>query len=263
MKFSSFFFYIFSTVIMYGCAVNFKAPKGGEVVLYHRFYDSLNNNVSDPYFTNNDTIFFFDSLVVFKVKILCNISDIFQNQTYEYKLCKYTFLDLRTMIYYDYKSFNDTSILIRKYDLPPGKFVNWGFHQYREFVPSSCKSFSLSDTLIEGVFFKRLSGTCVNPSDSLGMLSKYTYYMDCSKEGSIFHIDRAFDEKYPKCPALRFDFKTSKNKYTISTSYRFTNEKLTNEQRKIFKKWEYNASNNSLPLEHRLGNEMEDCPSCE
>jgi hypothetical protein len=85
---------------MYGCAVNFKAPKSGEVVLYRRFYDSLNNSVSDPYFTKNDTIFFFDSLVVFKVKILCDISDIFQNQTYEYKLCKYTFLDLRTMIYY-------------------------------------------------------------------------------------------------------------------------------------------------------------------
>jgi len=70
-------------------------------------------------------------------------------------------------------------------------------------------------------------------------------YLRCDKKNSIFHYDRAFDEKMG-CPVTRIEFRDEDIKAFAVGEMEFVRDKLTAEELKVFAAWERNAKLNPV-----------------
>ncbi len=79
-----------------------------------------------------------------------------------------------------------------------------------------------------------------------------TYYLNYNLPQNIFHfgsIAKKLEEIYHGCKvvSLQSIFDSSKVKIT-EWNYEFIRDKLTNEEKKVFSRWQYNSKKTNLPL---------------
>lgn len=250
---------LFSTLFLstlYSC---FSAKKTenhlseGHILFSSKLYIS-NKEVPLKYATGGLQVWYKDSNVIYEITSVH--SKEFNDVEIEFniKLENYTFLDLRTMIFYDYNSLTDTATLIRCYTLPDSEYVAWNFYHPKRFLQSYNNLVSMSDTSINNITYKRLlkSRSYAN-NDSIQSNSTivYTYFMQCNKKGSIFHIDRTFDDLINICPATRIDFYyVGKEEEVMSGQIEFISDTLSINELKVFSKWIENSKSPNLPLLH-------------
>jgi hypothetical protein len=242
-------FCVTAILLLSKCSVTKKIVSEGQIVHKDRMFDSENNEIVMKYQEKDLRIWFEDSCVIYEVNRLYIHTDEYDKETWYHKVDKYTYLDLKTMVFCNYKNFSDTAIMQRRYTIPDSKIVAWNFYRRQSLSDTNNVLAPAPDTVINNVNYKRVKGINVFLDDEkIERTSYYTYYMRCDKKNTIFHIDRIFDEKIKDCPATRFDFFVPENTNTISTRYEYVSDTLTKEERKIFKKWAQNAKNSSLPL---------------
>lgn len=238
-------------ICLFSCVSYKKITSEGQIIHKHRMYDTKNNETLIKYEEKDLRIWFKDSTVIYEINKLYVNTDSDNKETWYYKTDRYTYLDLKTMIFYDYLNFSDTAKLVRSYMLPTSKFVGWNFYTNHSLVPLTNILMPLSDTLIKHVDYKRLQGENKYKNDSgEEITSIFTYYMRCDKKAALFHIDKDFDDKINECPAVRFDYLiTGKNQNTISSAFDYVADTLTIDEKKIFKQWGENAKQSKLPIE--------------
>jgi hypothetical protein len=222
----------------------------GQIILKQRMYDKKNKEIIMKYLEKDKYIWFKDSCVIIEGLSLNTYQIDNDAETWNTEVIKYIYLDLKTMIFHDYKNFSDTAIPTRKYKVADTVCVGWNFYRRSSLVNTNNTVTPAPDTIINYISYKRLKGVNIFFDDqNIETRSYYTYYMRCDKKNTIFHIDRLFDEKVNDCPAIRFDFDVpGRNANTLSTSYDYASYKLTKREKGIFKKWAENAKKSKLPL---------------
>lgn len=243
---------VFFLDLLSGCATtSYNTIQEGLLVHKHRFYDS-NRSEHRPQYENRDLkIWFKDSAVIYEINNLVINSDHNNKETSEYAFDRYVYLDLTTMIHYDYKNFSDTAIPVRKYKCNDSSFVGWKFYGYQTNFINPDKLISVSDTIIKDVTYSRMKGEITETEENgTPNTTLFTYYLRCDKRNTLFHVDRRLDEQLNKCPATRIDIDfPGRSQNTISSFYEYDSEKLTKNEKKVFKKWKENTSNKDIKMD--------------
>lgn len=228
-------------IFLFSCGINRKISHSGLVLFKHRFYDSAGNEQLIKYMEKDISVWFKDSCVIYEVNSINLFRENGIEKPWNTTTVKYTYLDLRTMVYSDYRSFTDTATLIRSYTLPDTAIVVWNFFGTKGIIPSNEPYFQLTDTLINNVTYKRFSGKFYFNSDTTTEKTSFMYYMLCNPQKNIFHIHRSFDDRVNiGCNSSRFDFyMADRNKY-LSSQYEIVRQSLSDTEKKVFAKWSEN-----------------------
>lgn len=189
-------------------------------------------------------IWFQDSVVIYEVKsliIVANHTDTGVIRKESFETYKYTFLDIRNLICQDYYYFSDTATPICTYKLRPEEMVVWNFYSIIKSTRRNEKSSVLPDTIISNKSYKRV---CIINTE-VGYQT--TYYLDCSSQENIFHLNPQLDLIYPGCKSVRSEFRDRDDPLTSVTEINIVSESLSSSERAVIAKWQKNAQNNKLP----------------
>lgn len=202
-------------------------------------------------------VWYRDSLVIERILGLYIEEDMDGREKRYTKTLYYTFIDLRTLSFYDYTSFSDTAKIIKKFTqsdtaLVPG---GWNFYLPIDKIPPVQPPELLADTILEGVTYKRVKIVCDSTTfydDSSGKLVERkvpqveVLYMRCDKKGTLFQLRKPLSEKLG-CPIVRQDILPSLYvARPLSSQIHFLSETLTPEEIKVFDAWEKNAKMNPV-----------------
>lgn len=185
-----------------------------------------------------------DSSAIFEIKVTRGRGGSDVVTKYNYELVKYTFLDLRKMRCQDYLVLSDTAAPFCNYVLGRTDFlsgVNLWYTEDSTF--NSVELINLSDTVINNVNYKRV---CQVNSKTVPR-SKNTYFLDCEKAPIAFNLSEGLSEIYSGCQ-VRIMEMNSNDEMTMGFSMEQVRSKLTEEENRIFDKWEANSKSTSLPL---------------
>ncbi len=160
----------------------------------------------------------------------------------------------KSIVFYEYPAFSKDSFFIRKYlDIDTSiKRVGDHFylHSYINNNVSTNKNITdstiaLSDTLIEGISYKRIKKTrTVNDPDK-NIQSILVAYFQCDIEDWMIPFISEFDES-GKCAFTRIDWLILNKQPWLSQRTEFLKRKLTPEEIAVFDAWEKNAKQNPL-----------------
>jgi hypothetical protein len=216
--------------------------KNIQVVEYiTQHYEPAANDLSNPFWSFKDKIWFKDSVAIEEVRQL-NIHENAKGiKSQEYAIRHYRFSDLRKGVVYEYKSFSDTATLIWKYAYRDSVQVigGWGFNYVRH---GDGTYEILSDTVIDDISYKRAKvsrGTKELPYIII-------CYFRCDKKGTIFNLD-PFLSDIIGCPLVKiYNFSPVKKGLHITSEVKFLPDTLTSEELKVFAAWEKYANENPV-----------------
>ena len=194
-------------------------------------------------------IWFKDSCVVYELRIRYETRDQTPQGTIvkkSYPVWRYVYLDLRTMICQDYQHFKDTATPFCNYFIKPEdtlRFLN--FFSKKTSLDITQKKILLSDTVINRTIFKRIKVFYkYYPQQNF-----YTiYYQNCNVPQNIFYFNTTLNKTYPGCKTVIGDFFDSTGNLLIRDKYEILTDKLTLEEKNIFKQWYQNSLKTKLPL---------------
>ncbi|MEI9944860.1 MAG: hypothetical protein WDN26_11630 [Chitinophagaceae bacterium] len=159
---------------------------------------------------------------------------------------KYTFMDLRKKSYYEYANFSDTAAINDKYLHPSsGKSKDgWHFFSEEDVIDPENREF-ITDTIINGVKYKRAkSFSIVNGTSGEEKIIK-TGYFRCDKKETFFSMDKPLS-RIVGYPMLRLDSYSPSTQIALSQEIEFISDKLTAKELKVFEAWEKNAKENPI-----------------
>lgn len=228
------------------CKTQYAPNSMGLVIQKVRTYDSSTNSFILPKYFKDFKIWYKDSLVIEEANHLTISTDAFQNETWEFILDKYIFIDLRNMSFYEYNSFSDTATLLRQYTQDDSVHIDggWNFYSYTPLVPDYNPE-TLTDTTMYGVTYNRFKRSRTILNDDCKKISVFIGYLRCDKKGSIFQFDKAFGEKMG-CPLVMYEAKIIPDITWIKNELEFVADKLSPEELKVFATWEKFARKNQV-----------------
>lgn len=215
----------------------------------------------EVFFVNNDSttilpmvnnfesrIWFKDSTVIYEVKVQWGINIAEENgmkRKEGYDVFKYTYLDLKTLRCQDYYNLSDTAKPINNYRLKRDEVINWKFYYDENPVDLAGSRSVLPDTVIGEKQYKRIKFTSKNGDYN----SETINYLDCFSKTTIFHLNRALDIENPGCQVVMTESRPDVNKPLKSVfKTEIIQDKLLDNELKIFKKWGKNMQSTRLPL---------------
>ena len=146
----------------------------------------------------------------------------------------YLFIDPDLHQYFYYRSFSDTSKLLKHY-----KGVNpikdqggWDLYSNKEFNYESCKK--LIDTLIDANNYSRYSFRKI----SNGKTNDFILYTNCEIKGVPIRYLKPFSKKLG-CPVTRMDI-YYEGRLTGISQFQYVSYTLMNEELKVFDAWKKN-----------------------
>ena len=159
----------------------------------------------------------------------------------------YIYIDLKTRSFYEYKTFSDTTKILKKYTQSDSININlgWSFFKYHNVIPRENMKV-LADTIINNISYKRTESVHVVQDIRRGPVAQsIVAYMRCDKKNSIFHYDRALDEQIG-CPVTRFEMRDKGAITSAVFEMEFVRDILTPEELKVFAAWKRNAKLNPV-----------------
>jgi hypothetical protein len=233
------------------CIVSKTKLNSGLVIQGHRTYDLNGKEIKSELTAYDNKMLFMDSCVIFEMGSVFTYTDPHKKQTTSHLITSYIYLNLKTMIFYEYKNFSDTAKLIRMFSTHPDSTnLTWKFYRRKQLAPSLDNLLRLPDTIINNKSYSRLRCNYNYINKDKNVTTTFTYYMTCGQDKPIFHIDRVFDEKIDTCHAVRVDYYISGSKEISTSFYEIISNNLSSFEQLVFKKWANNALSTNLPLEH-------------
>ncbi|HMH23009.1 MAG TPA: hypothetical protein VK563_14580 [Puia sp.] len=202
--------------------------------------------ISQPLWGPDLRIWYMDSFVIEEIKGISIFVDPKGIETRKLSTEFYTFIDLRSKSFYDYKTFSDTARIIKKYTQPDSVavFGGWNFYAPHSFHITEPIG-KLADTIIKNISYKRVR--LVNTIESkTGPWKQITIcYLLCGKK-TLVRIDNQLSAKMG-CPIVRYDIQpTPQDRASLSTEIEFTANTLNPEELKVFNAWEKNMKLNPV-----------------
>lgn len=233
------------TLVVMSCSSTRSVCRNCGVVLStFRMYDQKKKEFVIPAYFRDRKMWYKDSCVIAE-NIIVNIeAERNGAEKWDASVRDYTFIDLRTKMFYVYSSFSDTATLINKYSQPDtGKIVGgWNFFDKKGAFLLSDKQ-PISDTIMQGIKYGRVIAEGISTSDSISVKSVEIAYLRCDLE-SFFYIDLPVSIQ-ARCPVVRFDRKVE-NGFWIKIEVEFLPDKLTKREIKVFNAWEINSKRKLL-----------------
>jgi hypothetical protein len=143
----------------------------------------------------------------------------------------YTFINLKTREHYEYKSFYDTAITIRKFSHPDSIKLSGGFD-----------FFALKNTTFStGGMPKRVAlDTTYTGDNGSSTIVKHIAYLRCDLKGLIVGLEKKLSQRIG-CPVVRVDWVNLTNRGVIAAEIEIISNELSPQESKVFKAWEQNA----------------------
>jgi hypothetical protein len=217
--------------------------KEGVVVVKVRGFDTASNSYLPFPNIADQRKWYKDSLVIEEIYRIYQYNDPNDNITWDIKVIRYTFLDLRTWDIYEYGSFSDTAKMIRKCPAGDSGCIRqcWRFWDKYGFMRAYGTLSPLPDTTIDGERFKRVLRKVVdNVPGGKNELLTYAYFCIDKKDKLI-----AFDYPYSKFmgyPLMKFEeINPSSPHLNAYGEVEYLPRGLTAQELKVFAAWERNA----------------------
>ncbi len=228
-------------IAILSCNISNKSSKCGVVTFNPLFYYPdkkkylYNENIQPNY-----TVWYKDNSVIVQVKGISTESENGVTVKKKILVLYYTFIDLRKMLFYQYRNFSDTAVILRSYSLAQADSLFWGPRFYKKNDISNIQSFiKLADTIIDDKVFKRqkmverITGDNDSFQTSIG-------YFDCTRQGTLFQINKSISE-YVGCPMVGYYLlPTQKYPTPPATEIKFISEELKINEIRVFDAWEKN-----------------------
>jgi hypothetical protein len=218
----------------------------GVIIKKSRVFDSISQVYQIVPYRRDIKIWYKDSAVILECYRLFINNMGGADEKWRTETDHYTYLDLRTKAFYDYKNFSDTAAIIKKYTQEDSVNIegSWRFYKYTEMLPTENRAV-LSDTIIRGILFQRISASKSYVIDGAETLFRYTGYVRCDRKKTIFHLDRKFNEK-ERCPMTIFEYEAIGKSPRMLEEVEYLTDTLTPFELKVFEKWQQNAKSNPV-----------------
>ncbi|MBX9783392.1 MAG: hypothetical protein K2X48_08880 [Chitinophagaceae bacterium] len=217
----------------------------GVLLLKDRIYDTAANDFIPLKYWRDIKIWYKDSCVIQEGSHI-QMNTVNNVENWEAKVIYYSYIDLRNMMQYKYKTFSDTATYFEKRSLlDSGGLTNgWDFFSPFHIVPPESRE-KISDTLIKGITYQRYSGWKNIKTPTGDYKIKCTLYLSCNKlYSSMFSYERPLNEVI-KCPVVKFGIIDTLAKQYVFHQLEYLPRKLSEEELKVFGVWEKNAKKKS------------------
>jgi hypothetical protein len=228
-------------LIAYSCNKKLILYKEGNVAF--KYYESdMNQKLGKILPSSEQLIWFKDSVVIMERKMM---DQYYENDSITRRINKligFTYLDLKNMRCQDYLKMHDTAKPVTNYRLTDKEFLCFGFYILPKPFKASQLVFPSKDTVIGDKKFKMVR--VFNKLDSSG----YEYYLQKRLSDNIFHLNAFLDNSFPEFQVVKIIFYYNVLSKRVSvTEINFIADSLSKQQNAIFKQWENNSRNTSLP----------------
>lgn len=192
---------------------------------------------------------FKDSLAIQELKGYFSFESNDTNIYKGYDVYKYVFYDLRSRKKQDYYSFTDSASIASNYYDTSNSCLYRNIHKASDKFNAKDSLEQMPDTLIGKRNYIRIKYKERNVAE-YDYQFEYIYYLSCNSfKSKIIHNNAQIEKLYPGCHVERLDY-NSLSPIRISTiaKGKIVRNKLTEEEEKIFEKWEKNATNTTMPI---------------
>ena len=214
------------------------APSTETGVLFLRtdFFDSTGNLV----FHSPMKIWYQDSIVVEEVVRIESSTDPANKTTVSYPVEVYKYFDLVHRNWYDYRTFADTSRIVRSGILPDSlvRGTDWrGWAFYTNSVRMKSEPEVLTDTIIGDTKYMRIKFSKLNRPSGYYSIG----YLRYDNKGKLFSLNKNFSSKV-NCTMTRYDeFKETGLAPFATTELEFLSDTLSANELRVFQAWKENA----------------------
>ncbi|MEO5967032.1 MAG: hypothetical protein ABIP68_08055 [Ferruginibacter sp.] len=156
---------------------------------------------------------------------------------------KYIYLDLKNLKCQDYLTFDTSAKATANYKLAPEEFI-----QNNLFLPLPLPFMKepmhdMNDTVIENKKYKRIR---FDQTEAETHWRTIVYLSDKYSQ-DLFHLNVLLDKKYSPMRVMRIDWVLN-GELQMFSYYEELNNKLTKNEKAIFKRWKLNADTTTLPV---------------
>lgn len=203
------------------------------------FYDSI-FDVKDYYYK----MWYLDSSVIFQfVAVDFDFLPDSNSAPPSLKTLKFIYLDLKNLKCQDYLTFDTSAKATANYKLAPGEFI-----QNNLFLPLPLPFMKepmhdMNDTVIENKKYKRIRFDQTNADRHWRTI----IYLSDKDSQKLFHLNVLLDKKYSPMRVMRIDWVLN-GELNLLCYYEELNNKLTENEKAIFKRWRINADTTTLPV---------------
>jgi hypothetical protein len=216
-------------------------------VVYYKFrkFDPTKKTFVEDRVIPDVKVLYKDSLFIGALNHL-DIDDSMGQSQVRVSVLHYTFGDITTKSFYDYKTFTDTAVILRSYKPDSTGAVKGGWKFY---IPNNrmiMKNLvSMADTTIMGKMYKRFYGWDYKTDENIGWYrADRIAYAQCNLVNALFRVDNLLSNQIG-CPVVRMDFMVN----GVTNFYwelDYQPRKLTKKELQVFETWEKNAKNNPV-----------------
>lgn len=203
----------------------------GTVLYKSSRYDSLSKKFVPIEIFPGTKVWFKDSFAIEEIKGVNTESYNGKQTSLTVYVRHYKFVDLKGGWLYEFSSFSDTAKFIKKAKLSDTGSME-GVPFWKDDIRLT-KTGQLSDTLMEGISYKRVS--LIQYLDTMKVYR--TGYCRSEKKGSLFLLAKEFSNA-SGCPLVRLDALPSiYGVNAVSTEVNFISNELSKDEMKIFDAW--------------------------
>lgn len=209
--------------------------KEGAIQFITRLYDTAGNQRA----SDTITIYYRDSTLIQHITAAVTTLDFNGAATVSHPTLFCRYLDLRQNAEYDYKTFTDTATLISKSVLSANaiKQYGWPFNT-EEALAITGEPESITDTTMEGVYYKRFRFTLANHNPR----TEYSIgYFNCIVGHTMLSIEKTFSRKIDCNLVKLYDYAAGIGQPYGSMEMKPVTDELSAGVTKIFDAWQQRA----------------------
>jgi hypothetical protein len=184
-------------------------------------------------------IWYKDHFIIEERSAFTSEKDIYGKETVNEYVDHYSFVNLKTREYYDYKNFSDTAHPLRSFSDSATIKENGG----RDFWGTKNTTFKtggvlISDTTFKGVTYKRVwKDSLYGAGTEQPYRMQYIAYLRCDLKGMPVTVEKRLSDRIG-CPAVRSDYiNLTSGLYIISKLDKIA-DRFSVEEEKVFTAWE-------------------------
>jgi hypothetical protein len=247
-------YYLISIVIICFCNINcnkalLKSTKEGYITKSLRIQYAGSDELHIPNYSYDYRVWYKGTYVIERISVI-RIRESTESTLWKAEDLYYTFVDLANRNYFRYSSFVDTASMLQCcYTTNDSLGIEYGWNYFYCDTRLKQKKVSfLTDTSINGIAFRRAG---FYKEDTLLGTKKLSqiYYLNKDRTDTTYTLNHGLTHEF-KYPVTRVDYFTknisTKEEMCLIEQINFEREKLTDTERKVFRKWIKNAKSNPV-----------------
>jgi hypothetical protein len=184
-----------------------------------------------------------DSAAIEEVVIIRRMTDPAGRTTLSYPIESYKYIDLKNKYWAEYKTFSDSSRIMKSGVLPDSLLPGHGWAFHINGLPMKSEPEVLADTVIGNVKYMRIKFQIRKSKSTDTYVIGYLRY---DNKGKLFSLEKKFSNKV-NCTMTRCDeFREGSLKPFASSELEFLSDTLSSQESKVFDAWEQYAKKNPV-----------------